>query len=53
MNVYRLIVKGTIEEKIVQLQAKKKSLFDTMVGESDDLFKKLTWSDVKELFETE
>ncbi|MEI7749762.1 MAG: DEAD/DEAH box helicase [Candidatus Moraniibacteriota bacterium] len=53
VNVYRLIVKGTIEEKIVQLQAKKKSLFDTMVGESDDLFKKLTWSDVKELFETE
>ncbi len=53
VNVYRLIVKGTIEEKIVQLQMKKKSLFDTMVGESDDLFKKLTWSDVKELFETE
>ncbi|NTV55220.1 MAG: DEAD/DEAH box helicase [Candidatus Moranbacteria bacterium] len=53
VNVYRLIVKGTIEEKIMQLQTKKKSLFDTMVGESDDLFKKLTWSDVKELFETE
>jgi len=53
VNVYRLIVKGTIEEKIVRLQAKKRSLFDTMVGESDDLFKKLTWSDVKELFEVE
>jgi len=51
VNVYRLIVKGTIEEKIVQLQEKKKSLFDNMVGESNDLFKKLTWADVKELFE--
>ncbi len=51
VNVYRLIVKGTIEEKIVQLQNKKKSLFDNMIGESDDLFKKLTWSDVKELFQ--
>ncbi|NTW27588.1 MAG: DEAD/DEAH box helicase [Candidatus Moranbacteria bacterium] len=51
VNVYRLIVKGTIEEKIVQLQEKKKFLFDNMVGESNDLFQKLTWSDVKELFE--
>jgi SNF2 family DNA or RNA helicase len=51
VNVYRLIVKGTIEEKIVALQNKKKSLFDNMIGESNDLFKKLTWSDVKELFQ--
>jgi len=51
VNVYRLIVKGTIEEKIMQLQAKKQSLFDNMIGESDDLFQKLTWSDVKELFQ--
>ena len=51
VNVYRLIVKGTIEEKIVALQNKKKSLFDNMIGESNDLFRKLTWSDVKELFQ--
>lgn len=50
VNVYRLITKGTIEEKIVKLQEKKKFLFDNLVGESKDLFKKLTWDDVRELF---
>lgn len=50
VNVYRLITKGTIEEKIIKLQEKKKFLFDNLVGESGDLFKKLTWEDVKELF---
>ncbi|MCK5416365.1 hypothetical protein KAI92_02990 [Candidatus Parcubacteria bacterium] len=51
VNVYRLITKGTIEEKIVALQVKKKYLFDNLVGESKELFKKLTWNDVKKLFE--
>lgn len=50
VNVYRLITKGTIEEKIVKLQEKKKLLFDSLVGESHDLFQKLTWEDVKSLF---
>ncbi|HBR78951.1 MAG TPA: hypothetical protein DEA46_00795, partial [Candidatus Moranbacteria bacterium] len=50
VNVYRLIAKGTLEEKILKLQEKKKFLFDNLVGESKDLFKKLTWDDVKELF---
>lgn len=51
VNVYKLITVGTIEEKIVKLQEKKKFLFDSLVGESKDLFKKLTWDDVKSLFE--
>lgn len=50
VNVYRLITKGTIEEKIIKLQERKKFLFDNLVSESHDLFKKLTWDDVKELF---
>jgi len=50
VNVYRLITKGTIEERIVKLQDKKKFLFDNLVGESKDLFTKLTWDDIKELF---
>lgn len=50
VNVYRLITKGTIEEKIVELQKKKKYLFDNLVGESKDMFKKLTWEDVQDLF---
>lgn len=50
VNVYKLITKGTIEEKIIALQQKKKGLFDGIIGESKDLFKKLTWDDVQELF---
>jgi len=50
VNVYRLVTRGTIEEKIQALQEKKKNLFDAVVGESKDLFKKLTWDDVRELF---
>jgi len=51
VNVYRLIMEGTIEERIVKLQEKKKFLFDNLVGESKDLFVKLTWDDIKGLFE--
>lgn len=50
VNVYKLITEGTIEEKIVALQERKRNLFDSVVGESKDIFKKLTWSDVQELF---
>ena len=51
VNVYRLIMEGTIEERIVKLQEKKKFLFDNLIGESKDLFVKLTWDDIKGLFE--
>ena len=51
VNVYRLLTKGTIEERIVKLQEKKKFLFDNLVGETKDMFEKLTWEDVKALFE--
>lgn len=50
VNVYRLLTTGTIEEKIQNLKAKKQRLFDALVSESGDLFKKLTWDDVRELF---
>lgn len=50
VNVYRLLTSGTIEEKIQALKQKKQQLFDAMVGVSGDMFKKLTWDDVRELF---
>jgi len=50
VNVYRLITKGTIEEKIVKLQEKKQFLFDNLIGENANLFKTLTWEDIKKLF---
>lgn len=51
VNVYRLVTKGTIEEKILKLQEKKKFLFDNLIGESKDLFQKLTWDDVRDIFD--
>ena len=50
VNVYRLVTLGTIEEKIQALKQKKQRLFDALIGESGDLFKKLTWDDVRGLF---
>jgi SNF2 family DNA or RNA helicase len=50
VNVYRLLTSGTIEEKIQALQQKKQRLFNALVDESGDLFKKLTWDDVQQLF---
>lgn len=50
VNVYKLITEGTIEEKILELQKRKKFLFDSLIGASGDLFKKITWDDIRELF---
>jgi len=50
VNVYRLLTIGTIEEKIQALKNKKARLFNALIGESKDLFKKLTWDDVRNLF---
>jgi SNF2 family DNA or RNA helicase len=51
VNVYRIIAKGTVEDKMLALQNRKKFLFDNLVGESNDLFQTLTWDDIKSLFE--
>jgi len=50
VNVYRLLTSGTIEEKIQELKERKQKLFNALVGESGDMFKKLTWDEVKDLF---
>ena len=50
VNVYRLITAGTIEEKIIALQGKKRGLFNALVSENSDVFKKLTWEDVQDIF---
>ncbi len=50
LNVYRLLTVGTIEEKIQKLKEKKQLLFNALIGQSGDMFKKLTWDDVRELF---
>ena len=48
VSAYRLITRGTIEEKIYELQKFKKELSDSLIGEKTTL-RKMTIDDVREL----
>lgn len=49
--VYKLITMGTVEEKILLLQKRKKSVFDAIVENNQSPVNFLTWEDIKDLFE--
>ena len=49
VNVYRLITKGTVEEKIQKLQERKRALFDAVINENNEFIKKLTWEELQEV----
>ena len=49
VNVYRLIAKETVEEKILELSARKRALM-TNVLSSDSGMKGLTKADIQDLF---
>jgi len=51
VNVYKLVTKGTVEEKVVALQEKKKQLFEALVEEQEASALALTWEDVRGLLE--
>ncbi|PWZ13820.1 DNA repair protein RAD16, partial [Zea mays] len=46
----RFVIKGTVEERILQLQQKKQLVFEGTVGDSPDAMSKLTEADLKFLF---
>jgi superfamily II DNA or RNA helicase len=48
---YRLIARGTIEEKILQLQQKKKELVDQIVSSDGGALKSLSEADIDHLFD--
>jgi SNF2 family DNA or RNA helicase len=50
VTVYRLVAKGTIEEKIQELAAKKRALVDAVLTEDAGGAKKLTRADIDDLF---
>jgi superfamily II DNA or RNA helicase len=50
VTAYRLVAEGTIEEKILQLKAKKRELVASVLSEDAGGSKKLTKSDLEELF---
>ncbi|MBW6515248.1 MAG: DEAD/DEAH box helicase [Candidatus Cloacimonetes bacterium] len=49
--VYKIITKGTVEEKILLLQEQKKHLFSSVIEGSQSLIKKLSPADIRNLFE--
>ena len=52
VSVYKLVTKNTIEEKIVEMQNRKKGLVKKIVSCDDEAISKLTWEDVLELLQT-
>lgn len=46
---YRMVARGTVEEKILELQKKKKDLAESIVSEDKDFMKKLSKEDLKNL----
>jgi non-specific serine/threonine protein kinase len=49
--VYKIIARGTVEEKILELQEKKRALVRNIIATEASFFKSLTQDDVKGLFE--
>ena len=49
--VYKLITSGTVEEKIIEMQQKKKQLMDGLFDSTAKASAKLTTNDIQTLFE--
>ncbi|XP_049377528.1 ATP-dependent helicase rhp16-like [Solanum stenotomum] len=52
IRIVRFVIENTIEERILELQEKKKLLFEGTVGGASEALGKLTEEDLKFLFET-
>jgi non-specific serine/threonine protein kinase len=48
--VYKIIARESVEEKILQLQEKKKNLVNQLISTEGSFFKSLTKEDVGALF---
>ncbi len=53
VQVLKLITKGTIEEKIYQLQQKKKELINSVIQPGESFLTKMSEEEIKSLFEYE
>ncbi|MBN1948790.1 MAG: ATP-dependent helicase [Candidatus Cloacimonetes bacterium] len=49
--VYKIITKGTIEEKILQLQQTKREMFENLIDDGQHIFKTLSAEQLRELLE--
>ncbi len=48
--VYRMITKGTVEEKIQKLKSRKRDLVDAVISVDRNIGKSLTYEDLKDIF---
>ena len=48
---YKLITRGTVEEKILALQQKKRAIIKATLGGEETLADNLTWEEIQGLFE--
>ena len=51
VNVIRMVTRGTIEEQVVRLGARKRELFDQMITAGEAMPTQLTQEDIRALFE--
>lgn len=51
VQVMKLITQGTIEEKIFELQQKKKEMIDSVIKPGETLLSKMSESEIRQLFE--
>lgn len=49
--VYKLITSGTVEEKMLKLQERKRHIFDSVIENNANPLDKITWEDIQELLE--
>jgi SNF2 family DNA or RNA helicase len=52
VSAYKLVTVGTIEEKILELQNRKKGLVKKVISSDEEAMSKLTWEEVLELLQT-
>ncbi|ADI38941.1 SWI/SNF helicase 2 family protein [Waddlia chondrophila 2032/99] len=52
VSSYKLVTMGTIEEKILELQERKKGLVKKVINTDEEAISKLTWEEVLELLQT-
>jgi SNF2 family DNA or RNA helicase len=46
---YKLITRGTVEEKILNLQSRKKALVEGLLGGEEQLAGALDWNEIQDL----
>ncbi len=53
VTVYKLITAGTVEEKMLKLQERKKSIFNNVIEDNTNPMDDISWEDIQELLQYE